>query len=136
MKERINNLEINEELIEKILPQICDKETSQDPERWSKENPLWGHCAVVSLVVQDYLGGELLRASLLSVKGFEHMRSHYWNQLEDGKEIDFTKSQFGDKYPEDLQWELRTREYVLSYQETAKRYELLKSRFLKLLQNV
>jgi hypothetical protein len=133
MGELIKNIEIDQEWFEKILPQVCDIETSQDPEGWQIDNPLWGHCAVVALLAQNFWGGNLLRASLSSVKGFEHMRSHYWNQLKDGTEVDFTKSQFKDNYPNNLQAEIRAREYVLSYPETAKRYELLRSRILKLL---
>jgi len=108
-----------------LLLTICDKETSQDPEHWTSENPLCGHCAVVALVVQDLLDGELLRASLTEIPEFAHMRSHYWNKLADGTEVDFTAPQFGDRYPQSLKAEIRAREYVLSFPETAKRYKLL-----------
>ncbi len=114
-----------------ILPAICDQETSQDSNGWTLENPLWGHCAVVSLVAQNLFGGELLRASLTEVPGFEHMRSHYCNRLADGSVDDFTKPQFGANYPSALESEVRARSYVLSFPETAKRCKLLTIRLAK-----
>ena len=48
--------------------------------------------------------------------------------LPDGTEKDFTKSQFGDRYPAGLKTETRTRNYVLSYPETVVRYKLLAKR--------
>lgn len=73
--------EITPNTFKELLPTICNRETSQDPAGWTPENPLWGHCAVVCLAAQNLFGGELLRASLTEVPGFEHMRSHYWNTL-------------------------------------------------------
>ncbi|MBI2063525.1 MAG: hypothetical protein HYT65_00825 [Candidatus Yanofskybacteria bacterium] len=106
-----------------------------DSSGWSAENPFWGHCAVVSLVAQDLFGGDLLRASLEKVPGFENMRSHYWNKLADGSIIDLTASQFGTRYPHGLNHESKQRSYVLSYPETAKRYKLLALRLAKILNN-
>lgn len=113
------------EQFKELLPLICDRETSQDPDNWTLENPLWGHCAVVSLIAQNLFGGELLRGSLMNVSGFEHMRSHYWNKLDGGIVADFTSSQFKGNYPRGLKAEIRDRFYVLSFPETLKRYKLL-----------
>jgi hypothetical protein len=118
------------EELQEILLSVCDKETSQDPDGWVPNNPLWGHCAVVALVVQDIFGGELLRASLEKYPEFAHMRSHYFNRLPDGTEVDFTKPQFGDKYPTDLKTEVRSRDYVVSFLPTVHRYALLSKRVL------
>ncbi|OGM11833.1 hypothetical protein A2Z22_00115 [Candidatus Woesebacteria bacterium RBG_16_34_12] len=134
MHEKIAIREICQDWFEKILPTICDRETSQDATGWTKENPLWGHCAVVTLIAQDIWGGKLLRASLENIPGFQHFRSHYWNLLPTGIERDFTRSQFGDSYPLNLTGVERNREYVLSFPETAKRYELLQGRLKELLQ--
>lgn len=122
------------ERLKELLPTICDRETSQDPEGWTPNNPLWGHCAVVALIVQDYFGGELLRASLKDAPGFSQTSSHYWNGLSDGTEVDLTEDQFGDNYPTLPEPVIRTREYVLSYPETVRRYKLLKSRLIKTLE--
>ncbi|MDO8466804.1 MAG: DUF1653 domain-containing protein [bacterium] len=113
-----------------LLPKICGRETSADPGDGSEANPLWGHCAVVALLTQDLFGGELLRASLDGTP-FADMRSHYWNQLPGGMELDLTAPQFGDNYPIGLQPETRTRSYVLSNPDTKARYELLKQKFTK-----
>jgi len=114
-----------------LLPLICDCETSRDTEHWTPENPLCGHCAVGALVAQNLFGGELLRASLAEIPEFAHMRSHYWNRLPDGTEVDFSAPQFGGRYPVGLKSEARTRSYVLSFPETAKRYKLLMTRLGK-----
>ncbi|MDO8495392.1 MAG: hypothetical protein Q7S32_02595 [bacterium] len=126
MKEPVLD-EFGKILLEVLLLKVCDQETSQDPEGWTPENPLWGHCAVVSLVVQGIFGGDLLRASLDGTP-FAKMRSHYWNRLPDGREVDFTRAQFGESGPGELKAEVRTREYVLSYAPTVQRHELLLER--------
>jgi hypothetical protein len=95
------------------------RETSQDPARWSPSNPSWGQCAVTALVLQEFLGGDLLRSPLM--RG----GSHYWNRLPSGAEVDATRGQFREGIV--LQaGEIRPREYVLSFPETAQRYQLLK----------
>ena len=98
---------------ESILPRICDKNTSSDPDNWTSENPLWGHCAVVSLVAQNIFGGELFRASLENTE-FAAMRSHYWNTF--GMtlltEWDFTAPQFRGRKPA-LIAAKTTRSYIL-----------------------
>jgi len=131
--EKLLPTEKNFNNFEQKLLLICDQDTSLDEPGWTKDNPLYGHCAVVSLLAQDIWGGKLLRASLANVLGYEHFRSHYWNLLPNEIQKDFTRSQFQGSYPQNLIVEERSREYVLSYPETVKRYELLKERFNKLL---
>jgi hypothetical protein len=114
-----------------ILPEVCDRETSADPEHWTKENPLWGQCAVVALLIQDLFGGQLIRASLADIPGFGPRDSHYANRLTEGETTDLTADQFGQDYPSDLEYQVREREYVLSYADTARRYEVLSSRLVK-----
>ena len=43
------------------LKRSWSAETAYDASDWSPQNPARGQCAVSSLVVQDYLGGELVR---------------------------------------------------------------------------
>lgn len=57
-----------------------------DAEKWSKEHPSVGQCAVTSLVVEDYLNGEIHRNPNMN---------HYWNRLPSGAFVDFTHEQFG-----------------------------------------
>ena len=85
---------------------------------WSASCPAKGQCAVTALVVQDYLGGQLLRAGIGGV-------SHYWNAVQD-EELDLTRQQFPDFTPEGTCG--RTREYVLSFPGTARRYGTLRER--------
>ncbi|MBL8031720.1 MAG: hypothetical protein JNK33_05360 [Candidatus Doudnabacteria bacterium] len=117
------------EQFQSIVMNISAIDTSADPEHWSTDNQLWGHCAVVSLLAQDLYGGELVRHSLEQVQGYEYLRSHYTNQLPDGREFDFTALQFSTGLPENLPREVRPRERVLAHPDTRRRYELLKSRF-------
>lgn len=94
------------------------RDTSADPEGWTPDNPTHGHCAVAALIVQDVFGGDLLRCPIPG-------GSHYWNRLPDGSELDLTAGQFKNPV-ERVGIEVRSREYVLSFEATAKRYELLR----------
>lgn len=96
------------------------RETSVQPNDWTAGSPSVGQCAVTALVVQDFLGGELLRAIV-------HGGSHYWNRLPSGEEIDLTRDQFSS-FPERIKGEVRSREYVLSNENTRDRYLTLKER--------
>src|SRR5262249_11613610 len=92
-------------------------DTAADPDHWSADNPSHGQCAVTALIVQDYFGGALLRAPVNGT-------AHYWNRLASGDEIDLTRQQFATAtVPSGVQ---RTREYVLSFPDTARRYEQLR----------
>jgi hypothetical protein len=97
------------------------RETSADPERWSPENPAWGQCAITALVVQDAFGGDLVR-------GVVDGTSHYWNLCLDGSYVDLTRDQFPRWARIEPETTTRERDYVLSFPETARRYELLRSR--------
>jgi len=101
-------------LIEAIHRSWCAA-TSSDV-NWTPSNPALGQCAVTALVLQDYYGGDLVRVPV-------HKSSHYWNRL-DGCDIDLTEGQFA-ALPDRTHAVLREREYVLSFPDTSKRYELL-----------
>ena len=101
------------------LRRSWSRATSSDPENWSAHNPSLGQCAVTALVIQDAAGGELLRTTIGGV-------SHYWNRLPSGEEIDLTRGQFGEAADDDHPPEARSREYVLSYDATRERYDLLR----------
>ena len=97
------------------------RETSADPRGWSDANPAWGQCAVTALLIQDGHGGDLLRAEVNGV-------SHYWNRLPSGVEVDLTREQFGDLPLPMGPIEIRSRDYVLSFDATQRRYQLLQQR--------
>lgn len=115
-----------------LIKKSARKETSFDPENWNEDNPLWGHCAVVSLLAQDYFGGELIRGSLKDNPEYSYLKSHFWNKLSDTDEIDFTAEQFPIR-PNFTEIGIRPREHVLNHLDTKRRYELLKESFNDLL---
>ena len=91
---------------------------------WRPDVPSLNQCAVTALVVQDYFGGDLLRCPL------NDGDSHYWNKIADGNEIDLTFEQFSytRQFDEEGKTIVRERDYVLSYPDTLKRYEILAKR--------
>jgi hypothetical protein len=68
------------------------RDTSDDPDEWTAENPTRGQCGVTALVVRELLGGEILMAD---VHG-SHLpgERHAWNRLPSGEEVDLTLDQF------------------------------------------
>ncbi len=70
------------------------KATSADPSLWSADNPSRGQCDVTSLVVLEYLGGDLQLAPVF--QGEDQVEHHYWNLLEDAEVLDLTRRQFQD----------------------------------------
>ena len=106
--------------LQEACRQAWTRETSASPDRWTEERPSIGQCAVTALVVQDYLGGDLLRVT-------QDGEGHYFNSLpQPGLDVDFTYDQFDDWNPSET--ETRTRDYVLSFPDTVKRYEILAER--------
>ena len=53
---------------------------------WQAGNPALGQCSVTALVIQDCLGGEILKTDVNGAW-------HFYNEI-NGKRIDFTMSQF------------------------------------------
>lgn len=64
-------------------------DTAFDAGEWSPGNPARGQCLVLSLVVQDYLGGELMS---YSVVGDGVDETHHCNVLPGGVLFDATES--------------------------------------------
>jgi hypothetical protein len=97
-------------------------------DKWSSCLPAFGQCAVTALVVQDFVGGKMVK---------DPDNDHYWNVLENGTEIDLTREQFAEGIVLQAK-EDRTREYMLESERSIKartpeRYDLLKERVLALL---
>jgi hypothetical protein len=104
-------------------------ETCAEWERdlWKSEVPAFGQCAVTTLVVQDILGGKIVK---------DPDNDHYWNVLDDGSEVDLTRSQFPIGVVLSAKLE-RTREYMLQSErsiaaKTPERYTTLRERVRKL----
>ena len=116
--------------LEEAVKNSWAKETSSDPGNWSEGHPAWGQCAVTALVVNDYVGGEIVWAEAKIPDG--RSISHYFNR-KDETEIDLTRSQFpqGTVIPEGVEKKKQyasTREYVLSFPATQQRYRILKQK--------
>src|SRR3989344_954697 len=116
----------------RILPQICGRDTSIDPDGWTVKNPLWGHCAVVALLAQSLFQGEILYGSLKGTK-FVKMTFHFWNSLPggkrpDGRQVDFTRTQFGRDYPKFPEIKTATESFFKG-KDLQRRFKLLQERF-------
>ncbi|MBP9728113.1 MAG: hypothetical protein KBD27_01915 [Candidatus Moranbacteria bacterium] len=114
--------------LEKALQKSWSKETSYSPESWTVDNPAVGQCAITALVVNDYHGGEIVWADVALSDG--QAISHYFNLI-NGKEIDLSRSQFpeGTVIPKGTMKNKNfptTRDFMLSNDNTKKRYEILK----------
>ena len=94
-------------------------------DKWSEDNPSIGQCAITALIVNDYFGGKIMRC--MSSSG-----SHYYNIIDD-KIIDLTKEQFLGEIPLYEEGQERTREYLLSNEDTKKRYLMLKESLLNII---
>lgn len=71
--------------IQSALESAWSIETSS---KWLADNPARGQCSVTALVVQDILGGEIVKTDVDGAW-------HFYN-LVDGKRHDFTASQFSE----------------------------------------
>ena len=86
-------------------------------DKWNKENPSLGQCAITALIVNDFFGGKIMRCMASS-------GSHYYNIIDD-ELVDLTVEQFLGEIPQYENGEERTREYLLSNEDTKNRYEKL-----------
>ena len=103
---------------------------------------MFGHCAVVAAIVQNFYGGSIQRALFPDEWKDSLGSSHYWNEIiiynQDGSEVlDLSQSQFPKDFPywdfvegrvgqmsEQKDW----RAHVLSYPATMNRYEVLREK--------
>ena len=90
---------------------------------WNEDNPSLGQCAITALIVNDIFGGKIMRCMASS-------GSHYYNLIDD-KIVDLTKEQFLGEIPGYNEGQERTREYLLSNEDTKNRYLLLKNNLEK-----
>ena len=105
--------------LKKILMESWNLETCSPglKQEWDISNPSIGQCAITALVVNDLFGGKIMRC--MSSTG-----SHYYNLL-DNRIIDLTVEQFNGEIPLYIDGSERSREYLLSNEDTKKRYFLL-----------
>ena len=67
-------------------------ETSAEPENWTAANPAFGQCEVSSLIVLEYLGGDLDLHEVF--RDGRHLEYHYSNRLPADDTVDLTIGQF------------------------------------------
>ncbi len=115
------------EVLKQLLSLSWEKETCSPGLRseWNKENPSLGQCAITALIVNDMFGGKIMRCMASS-------GSHYYNLI-DTQIIDLTVEQFLGEIPDYDNGEERTREYLLSNQNTKNRYLLLNKHLQKII---
>ncbi len=123
--------DIAEDKFKELLLHICDKDTAAEMANWTEENPLAGHCLVVSLVAQKLFGGDIMSASLDGVPEFSYIGRHFVNRLPDGRIEDFAKEQFGDRYPTGLKFKVKKRNGILYNEQTGKPKQVMR-RYRKL----
>lgn len=90
------------------------------PNCWNPENPSSGQCRVSAAATQEFFGGDILFAHVL--RG-----THFWNQLPNGHERDYTREQFGENIliPEGIIW---TRQQVMDSPIMTSTYPILVAR--------
>lgn len=123
--------EINK--IEKVLFNSWSNETT-DPENkdaWTVENKALGQCAPTSLLIFDMFGGQLI---------YDKTNFHIWNELPDGSQQDFTRSQFITKRKFSI-YKYKTKADVLYDKrgietKLERRYEILKQHYHLFYKNI
>lgn len=112
---------IQKVLLECYLKDLCYSKVQCD---WNENNRCFGMCAITSLIINDYFGGDICK---IYVDGI----SHYFNLIENNI-VDLTKEQFNHE----IDYKIMDREKILT-DDTKNRYVTLKARLInKLLRQV
>ena len=115
---------IKEVLLECYSKDLCYPKVQNE---WNDVNKCFGMCAITSLIINDYFGGDICK---IYVDGI----SHYFNLIED-KIIDLTSSQFNCDI-DYKNYQIVDREIILT-DDTKHRCNVLKERLInKLLKQV
>ncbi len=109
------------EQLQNYLCKVYSKDTCYPlcRDSWNSDNPTLGHCAIVSLIVNDYFEGEIYK---IKVDGI----SHYFNII-DNNIIDFTSNQFNKEIDYNNKVK-KDRLEILQDEDTLSRYKMLKMR--------
>ena len=114
----VNIKNIQKVLLECYSKDLCYPKIQDD---WNNENKCFGMCAITSLIINDYFGGDICK---IHVDGI----SHYFNLIED-KIIDLTSSQFNHEI-DYKNYQIINRQKILT-NDTENRYNILKTRLIK-----
>lgn len=112
------------------IQQSWSHETTSTPDEWSAEHSARGQCVPTSLVVQDYLGGDLERLATI----YRDVRETHYRNVVDGEIIDLSRSQYpADQLFESAPVQGDVREYVYANTNTRARYFQLTNGVQKLM---
>lgn len=115
---------IKEVLLECYSKDLCYPKVQNE---WNDDNKCFGMCAITSLIINDYFGGDICKI-------YVDWISHYFNLIED-KIIDLTSSQFNCDI-DYKNYQIVDREIILT-DDTKHRCNVLKERLInKLLKQV
>lgn len=78
--------------LEQAIRDSWGPDTVDPTDGWDAGNPAAGHCDVTSLVVNDFVGGDLMSSDVF-LNG-DRIMAHMWNRLPSAVEIDLTREQF------------------------------------------
>jgi hypothetical protein len=118
-------MEMTLENLQNALAKSWGKDTAHRSvrNRWTDKNKALGQCAVTALVVNKYLGGEIMKGVIVGENA-----PHYWNILTSGEVVDLTKSQFGNRVFEMGVTKKKQPNDILRHKDFRNRYELLDKR--------
>ena len=120
----MNIKNIQKVLLECYSKDLCYSKVQRD---WNENNRCFGMCAITSLIINDYFGGDICK---IYVDGI----SHYFNLIENNI-VDLTKEQF-NREMDYKDYKIMDREKILT-DDTKNRYVTLKARLInKLLRQV
>ena len=77
--------------IESAIQSSWSIDTTYCVDDYMARHPAWGNCAVTALLLQELLGGELMRG--LAIEPGQSGTAHYWNRV-NGLDLDLTWRQF------------------------------------------
>ena len=120
---------MNIENIQKVLLECYSKDLCYPKvqNNWNDNNKCFGMCAITSLIINDYFGGDICK---IHVDGI----SHYFNLIEDNL-IDLTSCQFNCDI-DYKNYQIVERKNILT-DDTKHRYNVLKERLVnKLLKQI
>lgn len=110
---------MNIENIQKVLLECYSKDLCYPKvqDDWNDNNKCFGMCAITSLIINDYFGGDICKIHVDEI-------SHYFNLIDD-KIIDLTSSQFNHEI-DYKDYQIMDRQKILT-----DRYNILKARLIK-----
>lgn len=114
---------MNIENIKKVLLECYSKDLCYPKvqDGWNENNKCFGMCAITSLIINDYFGGDICKIYVEEI-------SHYFNLIEN-KVIDLTSGQFNHEINY-KGYQIIDRKKILT-DDTKNRYNILKIKLIK-----